>query len=392
MKLRVIRPAPTSRTSATATSTTTSAFSRRRAPGAAVLATDSLKLSRSSPRDACSAGTRPTAIATANRDDGREHEHAAIELDLIHAGEPRLGQRGEKPQSPCGGQPAEDAAANRQQQALGENRPRDLPPSAAERAADGDFPPPARQARQEQIGHVGADDQQQECRRRPSASAAPAATPTRAARAPRPPARSSLRCCRGCRRRCAPPAGRPLLRARPGVALAATRPTTINDRARRERPCRSLGSKASGVQSCALGRGRKLECRRHHADDGVELGIELNRPADDVGLRAEHAPPERIAQDDDARLRRTGRLRAGTSGRASRSRPAPQTAQALRARPRRSSGRRIQRTRSRRGGRRRRLPGSRPLLASLRTSAPRRDPATPSGLTSQRTTIFSGSS
>ena len=151
----------------------------------------------------------------------------------------------------CGGQPAEHAAADRQQQALGQDRPRDLPPSAAERAADGDLAPPARQARQEQIGHVGADDQQQECRRRPSASAARAATRRRAARAPRRPARSSLRCCLGCRRRCAPPADAALLRACPGVALAAMRPTTISERARRDRPCRSLGSKASGVQSCA---------------------------------------------------------------------------------------------------------------------------------------------
>ena len=45
---------------------------------------------------------------------------------------------------------------------------------------------------------------------------------------------------------------------------------------------------------------RKIECRRHDADDGVRLRVELNRPADRTRRSAEVTRPERTAQDCNA--------------------------------------------------------------------------------------------
>ena len=65
-KLRIISPAPTSSTSASATSAITSPPSTRRANGLAVVPVDSERSARRSVRAACRAGTVPNASATSS--------------------------------------------------------------------------------------------------------------------------------------------------------------------------------------------------------------------------------------------------------------------------------------------------------------------------------------
>jgi hypothetical protein len=79
---------------------------------------------------------QPEGESRRNRHDGREQQHASVELDLLHARQARFGQRGQQAESPDGGQQPHNAASRRQQQALGQNRPRHIPPVSAERAAD----------------------------------------------------------------------------------------------------------------------------------------------------------------------------------------------------------------------------------------------------------------
>src|SRR5207237_10865937 len=49
---------------------------------------------------------------------------------------------------------------------------------------------------------------------------------------------------------------------------------------------------------------RKIEVRRHDADDGVRLCVELNRAAEDARRPAEMPLPERAADDGDVVLAR----------------------------------------------------------------------------------------
>ena len=64
-----------------------------------------------------------------------------------------------------GDEQAERAADSREHEALGEHLANQLQASGAERRAHGNLAAPAREPRQDQVGDVGADDQQQEADR-----------------------------------------------------------------------------------------------------------------------------------------------------------------------------------------------------------------------------------
>ena len=64
-------------------------------------------------------------------------------------------------------------------------------------------------------------------------------------------------------------------------------------------PVQILGVEGERRPELSAGRRRELEVRRHYANHGVLLRVELNRSADDARFLAEDAPPERVAQDDD---------------------------------------------------------------------------------------------
>ena len=92
-----------------------------------------------------------------------------VDRDLV---EPRHARSRRARGSPAGSrrrqQQAERAAAERQQDALGQQLADDAAAAGAERRADGDLPLPRQRPRQQQVGDVGARDQQHEGRPTPS--------------------------------------------------------------------------------------------------------------------------------------------------------------------------------------------------------------------------------
>ena len=91
----------------------------------------------------------------------REEEHAPVEPDLggsrQHVGDEATGRR-----RPGGEDKAERPLATGQHQALGEELPEQPPAAGAERGADGHLPVARRRAREEQVGHIGAGDEEHE--------------------------------------------------------------------------------------------------------------------------------------------------------------------------------------------------------------------------------------
>ena len=78
------------------------------------------------------------------------------------------------------------------------------------------------------------------------------------------------------------------------------RPTTINDRARRDRPCRSFGSNVSGVQICAsvlVGNSNPAGMTPTTVYGSASSSMVLPTIA---WIRSEHTPPERVAEHDDS--------------------------------------------------------------------------------------------
>ncbi len=90
----------------------------------------------------------------------RETQDLRIDRGL---GEPRHAARAERAQTRHAGPGHEHTAAaanERQQQALDQQLPHEAPARRAERRPDGDLPPPHRRAREQQVRHVGARDEE----------------------------------------------------------------------------------------------------------------------------------------------------------------------------------------------------------------------------------------
>ena len=200
-------------------------------------------------------------------------------------------------------QPAAEAG---QQQALGEQLPHEAPASRTQRGADGDLLATLGRAGQQEIGHVGAGDEQHE--------------------ADRP----------GQRDECGPhlahgdlaqvvdhdaPAvvGPRVLLLEPrrdGVHLAAG----LLDRHAGSEPAdhvvvmrSSFGELLRGEGDGDVQLGRvESEAGPHDPDHGVRLAVERERRSDQVPTRAEPVLPEPVADDDDAA--RTGPILLGEEG------------------------------------------------------------------------------
>ena len=163
--MRISSAEPISSTSASATSVTTridrALFCRKPVPDRPLA---SLSVVVRSVFELCSAGIRPKM--TPVRSETRNAKPATRQSMPTAA-----------PSSPTRGRPAvliassarmpthpedqaEHASRQRQHDALGEQLPDDAAARAADRGADGDFPPPAGRPHQQQIGDVGAGDQQ----------------------------------------------------------------------------------------------------------------------------------------------------------------------------------------------------------------------------------------
>ncbi|MDQ3137822.1 MAG: hypothetical protein M3Q93_09600 [Gemmatimonadota bacterium] len=92
----------------------------------------------------------------------REEHHGRIDADLIHARQIRRIDRDQRPHSPEREEQAQASAGQRQQHALGQELTHEPLPAGAKRGPDGDLLRAGRGARQQQIGDVGACDQEHE--------------------------------------------------------------------------------------------------------------------------------------------------------------------------------------------------------------------------------------
>ncbi len=94
--------------------------------------------------------------------DGQIGETAVIQRE-VHPGGNAVADRGvEDPHAPDGDQPSEHARDGRQHDAFDQQLPDDPPAAGAEGDANGDFTRPVHGARQQQVRHVGAGDQEHE--------------------------------------------------------------------------------------------------------------------------------------------------------------------------------------------------------------------------------------
>ena len=198
------------------------------------------------------------------------------------------------------------AAERRQHHRLGEQLPDDAAASRAEDDADRQLLLPRLRSREQQVGHVGArdeqhraDGEQQHHQRRPHvAEHLGRRRHQREAELAVVVVRVLLQEARGDRvdlglrlreRRAGPQASE---RVQPVIAalLRVVRPERQRHPDLRERPARVVE--------------RQPQRRRQDADDGVGLGVELDRASDDRRIRSELRSPQPFGQHHDVRVAR----------------------------------------------------------------------------------------
>ena len=162
-KLRIIRPAPTSSMSASATWATTSAERSRRGrrQNRSARRPASARFSRSG-LDARSAGTRPKMMPVAIDSTAAKASTRASTPTRSIRGTVVGRDATNSLDRPRSQQHAERAAGQRHHHALGQQLLHDAPPIGAERAAHRDLALPALRSREHQVGEVRARDQQDE--------------------------------------------------------------------------------------------------------------------------------------------------------------------------------------------------------------------------------------
>ena len=116
----------------------------------------------------------------------REHQHFAVERDLVEARHAGLAERADPREAPVRERHRARRPHQRQERALGEQLTDDAAAARTERRAHGHLVLPRHAPRQQQVGDVRARDEQHEADRSPQARAAPAARR-------RPPVRAAAR-------------------------------------------------------------------------------------------------------------------------------------------------------------------------------------------------------
>ena len=96
----------------------------------------------------------------ANRDHHRKKQHPPVDADRGEAGQVRGLQHVDPPDARVGQQHAADPACQGQEQALGEQLPHDVAAAGSQRHTQRHFTPPVQRPGEQQIGHVGARDEQ----------------------------------------------------------------------------------------------------------------------------------------------------------------------------------------------------------------------------------------
>ena len=158
-----MRPAPTSRTTASATSETTKAFrsARVRTPAPPVRA-PSFRDSCTSAREPASAGARPETTRGQDGDEEREGENGRAQVNQGEAGQVRGAERDEQRDAPSREEEAHERRPEREEQVLRQKLREDPPASGAEGRADRHLAHARGAPGEEQPRHVGAGDEEHE--------------------------------------------------------------------------------------------------------------------------------------------------------------------------------------------------------------------------------------
>ncbi len=98
--------------------------------------------------------------AGGQRNAERKRQHRAVDADILQARDIAGIHGAHDHKAGRGNDQSGGAAEDRQQNALGQQLPHQPLPARTQRGADGDFLFASRRARQQQVGHVGAGDQQ----------------------------------------------------------------------------------------------------------------------------------------------------------------------------------------------------------------------------------------
>ncbi len=209
----------------------------------------------------------------------------------------RVGQRRQdRPRAPLGEDRSHDPTRDREDHALGEKLPHDTPRARPESGADGEFPTPPGRARQQQVRHVGAGDQQHEADRseqheKDALDAADDVFLEGHEGDPRPLVRLRVR-------RLQVP--RDPVHVRAGLLRGHPRAQATDDAGPHADPAvakgliRPLSDRYVDVRFVGHGR-----TGRRHADDGVGLAVERDALARDVLRHRELALPHALPQHDD---------------------------------------------------------------------------------------------
>ena len=204
----------------------------------------------------------------------------------------------ERPHAPEGERQADGAARRGEQQALDQELAHDPPRARAEAGAHGDLTPAGGGSRQQQVGDVGAGDQQHgadgaqdEEQRRPHLA--------RQLLRQRFGDDDRFRRLVGIARGLAPALEAEVVaeprHLAPGVVDAASLA-----QAAQHRVAPAVGARGVGPEwDPQLGPAREVEAGRHHTHDGEGIAVENERLADDLRVAAEAALPQAVAQQGD---------------------------------------------------------------------------------------------
>ena len=250
--------------------------------------------------DRCSAGASPKSPAATTAVSGDEREHGAVDPDVGRARNRGRGQQRRGAGAPRRqGQPG-DAAQCAQDQALGQELADQPSPAGSERRPDGELALPRGAGGQQQVGQVGAGDEQHDADGRSEhQQAAPRSSHHRLEQRRHP-------------HRLAVVAGRELLLQAGGDGGEVG--ARLVERRRRRQPAHAADEVPAAIGGGRVEPERQEDvggavrvlldvaiARRQHADHGVGLRVHPHRPADDAGRAGEAPPPEPITDERDRR-------------------------------------------------------------------------------------------
>ena len=222
----------------------------------------------------CSSGARPKSTPVTIEMASVNSEHDRVERDLGRSRQALRIRRQQRAQAGEAERGAERAAGERQHDPFGQELPQQPPASGAERRADRELPLPRLGARQQQVGEIGAGDEQHEPDRALQHPQRRADAADEVVLQPVEPQPMSLRVGRVRRRSAAATCAS--IDSRSARACASVTPSLSRPTRYRKWPPRPpgfAGSIVSGSQTCTRSV-VDVVARRHDADDARRCAVD----------------------------------------------------------------------------------------------------------------------